>query len=217
MSSMKKDYPVTWMNLEKLNKRIPQKVERKQVDFAKKFRKPKSDPLKSLAELYAFFDEIASYANGLTACKNGCSHCCHMEVGAYQIEADYIAAGTGFSVAKAAEGFARSKGGWIDTNRPCPFLKDDACSIYEFRPMVCRTHMSFEASNELCRPDNPDKERKVPQINRETSFPGAMKAYAELVERYGGNGADIRDFFGHGKPLLAMPSALALSRPGDQD
>jgi Fe-S-cluster containining protein len=124
-----------------------------------------------------------------------------MEVNLYQVEADYIAANTGFRTAEAPEGVERRKGGWIDSNRPCPFLKDDACSIYEFRPMVCRTHMSFEATNELCRPDNPNKDRKIPQINRDTSYPGAMKAYAELAARYGKGCADIRDFFGHTIPL----------------
>lgn len=196
MSSIKSDYPVTWMNLEKLNKRIPKKLEAKQNDFAKKFRKPKSDPFKSLVELYVYFDDVAAYTKGLTACKKGCSHCCHMEVGLHQIEADYIGIMTGFKPAKPPERFGNKNQGWIDPARPCPFLKENVCSIYEFRPMVCRTHMSFEETDELCRHDNPNKDRKIPQINRDTSYPGAMKAYAELMHRYGGGIADLRDFFG---------------------
>ena len=184
------------MNLEKFKKRLPQKVERKQEDFAKKFRKPKSDPFKSLGELYAYFDEVASYANGLIACKKGCGHCCHIEVGIHQIEADYISSKTNHKAAKLSGGLMRKEGGWIDANRPCPFLKENVCSIYEHRPMVCRTHLSFEKDSELCRPDNSDEDCKVPQINRSTSYPGAMKAYGELMARYGGNIGDIRDFFG---------------------
>lgn len=192
MSSLKNEYPVSWMNVQKLNKRIPKKLERKQDDLAKKFRKPKSEPFDSLTELYEFLDEMASYAHGLVACKKGCSHCCHMEVGLTQLEADYISAFTGFQASKAPADREIKKDGWIDSNRPCPFLKNDACSIYEFRPMVCRTHLVFEKTNEVCNPEN---NGSFPQIDRMTAYPGAMRAYGELTVRYGGGIGDIREFF----------------------
>lgn len=97
MSSIKSNYPITWMNLEKLNRRIPKSVEKKQEGFAKRFRKTKADPFESLAKLYRYFDEVAGYMDGLTACKKGCGHCCHMEIALSQLEADFIAAKTGFN------------------------------------------------------------------------------------------------------------------------
>jgi hypothetical protein len=38
---------------------------------------------------------------------------------------------------------------------PCPFLKDDACMIYDIRPLVCSCQVAVTPA-EYCDPDNPD-------------------------------------------------------------
>ena len=34
--------------------------------------------------------------------------------------------------------------------QPCPFLVDNQCSVYEDRPVVCRTHHSLREDASLC-------------------------------------------------------------------
>lgn len=195
MNSTKGMFPVTWKNIEKFNRRLPVKLDREQYDLAKMLRKPRfNDPFEAMGVIYDYIDRHNAYADGLVACKQGCSFCCHSEVGIYQVEADYIAKHVGGSAKKVAPDPTRTSKTWIDPNNPCPFLKDDACTVYKYRPMTCRTHLHFEATNEMCRFDSTVK--NVPLIDRNKGMPGVMKAYAELVARYGGGGGDIRLFFG---------------------
>lgn len=41
------------------------------------------------------------------------------------------------------------------TGKPCPFLADVRCSVYEARPLVCRTYHSLRTSAALCSMDIP--------------------------------------------------------------
>ena len=93
--------------------------------------------LKSLDErLTEYFDAHKSYIN----CKAGCSICC--EKGDYplsQAELEYLMQGyitleneTKILIQKNIENM--EKGG------KCPFLIDKKCSVYEYRPIVCRVH-----------------------------------------------------------------------------
>ncbi len=184
------------------NKRIPMNLTREQDGLAKLLRKERyaSNPFKALAETFESIDRTYSYADGLIACKKGCSYCCHMEIGLSQVEADYIADRVGVPAKRLTSQREESNpDGWIDPNKPCPFLRDGVCAIYPFRPMVCRTYVSFEDSNDKCRFDSTSK---IHLIDREASLPGVLKAYAELVVQYGGFLGDIRDFFGVSSAVL---------------
>jgi Fe-S-cluster containining protein len=196
MSSTKGEFLVAWQNIQKFNKRLPVNLDREQDDLPKLLRKPRSsDPFKALAILYDYFDRFFAPANSLVACHQGCGYCCHIGIGLYQVEADYIAASTGAAAKKVLPDPTRKASSWFDPARPCPFLRDNACSIYAYRPMTCRTHFNFEPTNRRCQFDSPDDGMAL--LDRNASLPGAMKAYSELVARHGGGGADIRDFFGH--------------------
>jgi len=188
-------FATTNKNVKRMNKRMPVKLDREQYKLAKKMRKCAPDSMKALEFIYDYLDRFFSYSDGLVACKKGCSHCCHMRVAIVQVESDYIHRKTGASVKRLELDSYVDEGPWIDANRPCPFLKDDVCSIYEFRPMVCRTHVNFEDTNEVCRPDV--KYESVPLFDRDASLPGAMKAFSELASGYGGGAGDIREFFGN--------------------
>lgn len=68
-------------------------------------------------------------------CARGCGWCCHQRVGATVTEVLYIAQ----SLRDRPDGAAlieRLKA-W-NSGRPCVFLVDNACSIYDIRPMKCR-------------------------------------------------------------------------------
>jgi Fe-S-cluster containining protein len=94
------------------------------------------------------------------SCKGlGCSFCCHSVIYGSEIEMDYIKHNIKLLKIKPNKRRSKlqnsvkdeSKLKWVD--KACPYLTDDKkCSIYEFRPIVCRTHNSTE------NPDNCNKE-----------------------------------------------------------
>jgi Fe-S-cluster containining protein len=87
----------------------------------------------------------------VSACKPGCSHCCHVPVSITDVEARLIgqrvgiapqsvpdAPGTEAAVAlEHLPGAPEKSAGYT---APCPFLANDRCSIYEHRPLACRAH-----------------------------------------------------------------------------
>ena len=178
----------------RLNARIPDALVREESAIAKRLRKPRISPMDGLEALYDLVDRHLSYTRGLVACHNGCAYCCHSQVATSRLEADFIAAKTGLLVAEVADAPMVSES-FCDSARPCPFVTtaDDTCAIYPYRPMLCRTHISFATTNAPCRFDSTDIE--VPNLDRSRSWPGAMRGYLEVVKRHGGVWADIRDYF----------------------
>ncbi|CUW41168.1 conserved protein of unknown function [Magnetospirillum sp. XM-1] len=95
--------------------------------------------------------EVQAYAEGLWAsvratpafalgtkpagCAKGCGWCCHQRVGATVTEVFHVAN----SLRRRPDGaplIDRLKA-W-NSGRPCVFLIDNACAIYDVRPMKCR-------------------------------------------------------------------------------
>ena len=120
------------------------------------------------------------------ACAKGCSYCCSLEVSAFPQETFRIAreltARTDREavVAKLTAHAARNPRGTDRLQRePCPFLVDQACSIYEVRPLACRKCVSLDA--ERCRqmsetvPSNEAMYYKTEAITL-----GMMAAYARI-------------------------------------
>lgn len=94
--------------------------------------------------IYAFIDKLNSrFVSTFVTCSKGCSHCCNMDVQMTTLEAEYIVRATGIAHN-------------IDTplttghKTPCPFLsKMRVCTIYTYRPLVCRTYHVVSDPN-LC-------------------------------------------------------------------
>jgi len=86
-------------------------------------------------------DFMAKRVNRFLSCRKGCSYCCNNAVEILALEAVYISnkTNTEFRIGRHP----------VDHSSPCPFLKDNLCSIYEYRPLVCRTYGSLEPS-EIC-------------------------------------------------------------------
>ena len=73
----------------------------------------------------------------------------------------------------------------------CPFLRNDLCTIYEHRPLVCRNHASFYATAKWCMPEH-SLRTDAPMVN----FSGIDEAYFAVSSgRDRMILADIRDFF----------------------
>ena len=105
----------------------------------------KKTALKHLRRVTAEFSALGAPLSG---CQKGCSHCCHIPVGLSQSEAEIIGDAIGRRPRAVRAGIhMRKEYGY---EYPCPFLKEARCSIYEHRPLACRTHLNMDADDLLC-------------------------------------------------------------------
>lgn len=92
-------------------------------------------------------DAIAEGYAPVSACKAGCSHCCHIPVKISQAEAQALGKAIGRKPLAPAQ-----HGPEPAYQEPCSFLQDGRCSIYSERPAVCRYHLNMDIDDLLCRP-----------------------------------------------------------------
>jgi hypothetical protein len=103
---------------------------------------------------------LARAPEGAIACKAGCDHCCHQIVGVSAPEAlaifDHLqktrsAAELERVRAHVERLYERSRGlpsaGRISPEHPCAFLDGGRCTIYEVRPLACRSVHSLDAAD----------------------------------------------------------------------
>jgi Fe-S-cluster containining protein len=140
-----------------------------------------------------------------TACSSGCSHCCHLAVMVPKSEAKLMAKAIGIHVTEPAEklDLEGASDGTAFLGEPCTFLVDNRCSIYDHRPMMCRTLVNMDSVDTLCQivkgVDVP-----VPYLN--TVEMKAYFAYLTQTEQF----ADIRDWFPAVAPQMARRQSSRL-------
>ncbi|MBC7712549.1 MAG: YkgJ family cysteine cluster protein [Rhizobacter sp.] len=96
-------------------------------------------PIVSLQEnASGFFDKIHQKHASQMECRKGCSKCCQTDISIFEIEAERV---TDWFKAQAPEEQARLRELWNTPNQQsyCTFLYNDQCTIYEARPLICRT------------------------------------------------------------------------------
>jgi Fe-S-cluster containining protein len=85
------------------------------------------------------------------SCKRGCAHCCHLNVDLTKPEAEYIISyceENNIEIDKAkfkAQLNLTQDNRHLSKDSACPFLKNNECSIYEARPIACRTYFVMNA------------------------------------------------------------------------
>lgn len=146
-----------------------------------------------LTQLYAVVDKAFRHASGLAACARGCSHCCYIGVRITGVEADLIAEHIGLAPSDV-QGVQPRDPKSFSRATPCPFLKNEECSIYERRPFECRANFNFDRDSYWCRYENWDKPGA--SVPKPVIAPIAM-AYTAITQATprGRVVADIRDFF----------------------
>jgi Fe-S-cluster containining protein len=92
-------------------------------------------------------DALAHTFQPVSACKAGCSHCCHIPVNLTKAEADFL----GKAIGLKPSSISTHATGRNAEFEPCTFLAGGHCSIYKDRPSVCRTHMNMDRDDLLCR------------------------------------------------------------------
>lgn len=160
---------------------IPAQLKVREEKFFNKIKKSKRSLTEKLLNIYEFMDSISSSFNHLTPCKKGCSHCCEIRVDISELELSIIKS-------KARKEFNSARKG-LKIGQPCPFLKDNKCSIYDVRPFLCRRHQVFTPTNQLCINNN--------ELGQELlSFSEIERSYAFVLAQSGfEKPKDIRKYF----------------------
>ncbi len=94
----------------------------------------------SLQRIYKDVDHFYNACiKPVAICQQGCSHCCYVPVEVTQLEARYIAQETNIPMIELQEIKTRAP-----TKESCPFLRDNQCSIYQYRPLACRMFAALD-------------------------------------------------------------------------
>jgi len=117
-------------------------------------------------KIIAIATRVTDALSPYVACGTGCSDCCRMNTMIYEHEAIRLAEVTGRKMARLAyrpinEVFAQ---GAKFNGKPCPFLRESRCSVYEDRPLVCRTHHSLLDNPTSCSMDIPPAQQIRPPM-----------------------------------------------------
>lgn len=154
-------------------------------------------PTAKVRALREMLDVVADAASGLAACGKGCGACCNIAVMVSADEAAVIAKEIGVKAAQPAQYATHGESAANAASHygePCPFLVNNECSIYDYRPLSCRTLYNMDSDALLCTvvPGDPPQ---VPYLNHWPFTMVIARAFFESKDRY----ADLRDFFPRGK------------------
>ena len=151
-----------------------------------------------LRKIQLLTSSTRKFVENIVPCRKGCSACCHMPVEITKSEAELI----GNAISRKPEHLspghhklASSLHSRPDT--PCPFLINNACSIYENRPIVCRNHTVLDVDNLSCSFENMSLQATKDSNAADTPrlSDAIIPAYMNLVESQDKTIADIRHFF----------------------
>jgi Fe-S-cluster containining protein len=165
---------------------IPSNLANREERLVETISKASDTPLGRLERLYVFMDELYSFVAKYTPCKKGCSHCCYYEASIPAIEAEYIEKCLGikrnlYPSPKVSTYFGTA----------CPFLKDNSCVVYEYRPFVCRGHVALFDNTKWCGLDV-SSSYIFPRIN----FAEVNRCHSLIVSDSGSDQLyDIRQLF----------------------
>jgi|ERR1700722_5767336 len=154
-------------------------------------------PALKLRQIQVIADKAFHHAAGRVACARGCAHCCYIAVPITTVEAKSIGEQIGIEPRDVTNVPPRNPTSF-SKETPCPFLENNECSIYEHRPLECRTNFNFDRDSYWCQYENWNKPGAgVPK----PMIPALGLAYVVVSKgrRPEPTVADIRDFFPRGK------------------
>ncbi|MFD2365803.1 YkgJ family cysteine cluster protein [Pseudoduganella sp. GCM10020061] len=104
------------------------------------------------AKIIKAVDQVGELLAPHVTCRPGCVTCCHGPVLIQEHEAKRLAEVTNRKMVPVSH---HSPVQYLALagerhSRPCPFLKDDLCSVYPHRPLRCRTHHTTNKNPKQC-------------------------------------------------------------------
>lgn len=136
-------------------------------------------------------------AGGIAACRRGCSACCHMPVMLLASEAQHISREIGRPLRFIPEEKRNTRPPvFRGEGYACPFLVDGDCSVYEQRPIACRTHFNLDRDALLC--EHQEAVEQMPNLD----VSDFSVASISILMHEGDYVAELRDFFGDQNVVL---------------
>jgi Fe-S-cluster containining protein len=86
---------------------------------------------------------------------------------------------------------------WRSHQDACPFLQDDRCSIYKFRPLRCQTYYVRRGFRHTCE-------------SRSNASPSFDDEYGQVIQGLASRCYEAR-LFGFNKPMKPLPMPVALA------
>lgn len=194
--------------------------------------------LRLASEMLTFFDAQAARAAPMTqatdgtivpiACKTGCSYCCRMEVSISNSEALLLLSAVQAQPEEMQQRLRaridalapRLRGVNAETrrrlNEPCPLLNDDgACSVYDARPLGCRSHVSFDMAACVADVENLDAPVPIPTSRTLTQQRDAIRPRHRELESAIGLAAGRYELVQALRILLTRPDAAGRIARGE--
>ncbi|MDO9183995.1 MAG: YkgJ family cysteine cluster protein, partial [Bacteriovorax sp.] len=96
-------------------------------------------PIETLQEnASGFFDKVSKKYGGEMKCAEGCSKCCFTDITIFKVESERLL--TWFnSLNPETKNELQALWKEAPEKGACTFLYNDRCSVYEARPVICRT------------------------------------------------------------------------------
>ncbi len=139
---------VAGANAVRLDAITPRTVKNEYAALVSSVVKSKRNLDSKLLILWQAADLIGKYALQVSACRHGCSHCCHTPVAISAAEAALI--GARIKKAPRPVTLRQDELAKDGIGQPCVFLHEGRCSIYKNRPLSCRTHFNLDEDGLLC-------------------------------------------------------------------
>jgi Fe-S-cluster containining protein len=147
----------------------------------------------ALVALRLLADDINHAQSRHAVCFRGCSHCCYIANIITDLEAERIGRFVHRAPAKPASVLGEPDGLATCSERyfgvACPFLHGRICTVYEARPLACRTHANIGDNSDMCRHTVVPEFSLVMSLDLKSFWMTAAFALKGRVH------ADIRDFF----------------------
>lgn len=173
---------------------IPSKLVAEIINNLVVLQNPNINNFAKLEAVYKESDKINDFLKPYFSCNRGCCFCCKYDVLITKFEAMYISLKTGINLRNNSFSFYN--------NTYCPFLKNNVCSIYNFRPLICRSYHVYGNPND-CEIDYKNHQSKI-QIQYGTAGSGygnaIYKEFGRFIESknnsmFHGEKLDIRNYF----------------------
>ncbi len=184
MDTLEKSQQTANDNYHACIRQIPRSLIVREKKLLKSFKKSNNDPIKMLWKLYALMDDLYAFVQHYTPCKRRCSNCCYIPISITELDV--------YLIERSLRIRRNEKKLAILPEIPCPFLVSNSCSIYWYRPFVCRKNVTFDSSSKWCHAKE-GANAAMPSLQ----FDSIERAYHHLVNISDANKIyDIRDVFG---------------------
>ncbi|HCE1583001.1 TPA: YkgJ family cysteine cluster protein [Vibrio parahaemolyticus] len=130
-----------------------------------------------MPRMYSIVDDMTKEMTGKDAvCRKGCAWCCKIPLTVSAVEASYIWARYGVEMDMNAKNVIRN-----EVDDYCPLLDQDTglCTVYEARPLACRTFFTYDHPKEC---EDPTNAHNITSMNSHSGFLHYSKTLLAISE-----------------------------------